>query len=89
LSYGYNLSGELTSITNPTGPQGSYTVGYNCDKTGRMTAVSGSGYATVSSYASNLSYRAFGGLKSQTFGDTLTQTVGYDNRLRVKDWGGG
>ncbi len=82
LSYGYNLSGELTSITNPSSAQ----VGYNYDKLGRMTTVTGTGYAGVSTYAQNLSYRAFGGLKSQTFGNGLTQAVTYDNRLLVKDW---
>jgi hypothetical protein len=40
----------------------------------------------VSTYAQGLSYRAFGGLKSQTFGDGLTQSLSYDNRLRVTDW---
>jgi len=56
LSYGYNLAGEVTSITNPWGVQ----VGYGYDNTGRPTSVSGSGYAGVSSYVSSMSYRAFG-----------------------------
>ena len=56
MTYGYNRSGELTSFTNPWSAQ----VGYSYDKTGRLTNVSGSGYAGVSTYASALTYRAFG-----------------------------
>jgi YD repeat-containing protein len=56
LSYGYNLAGQLNSITNPWGAQ----VGYAYDKVGRLASVSGSGYAGVSSYVSSMSYRALG-----------------------------
>jgi RHS repeat-associated protein len=82
LSYGYNLVGELSSITNPWGAQ----VGYNYDKVGRPTAVTGSGYSGVPSYASNLSYRAFGAIKGMSYNDGKALTTAYDNRLRPTTW---
>ena len=78
LSYDYNLAGELTSVTNPWGAQ----VGYGYDSTGRLTNVSGSGYAGVSSYASGLNYRAWDAVKSMSYGNNLTLSTAYDGRLR-------
>ncbi|HUS09111.1 MAG TPA: S8 family serine peptidase, partial [Pyrinomonadaceae bacterium] len=63
LSYGYNLAGELASITNPWGAQ----VSYAYDKSGRVTTVNGSGYYGVSNYASSLTYRAFGAVKGMNY----------------------
>ena len=82
LSYGYNLAGELSSVTNPWGAQ----VGYGYDKAGRLQNVSGSGYAGVSNYASSLSYRAFGAIKGMNYGDGHSLSTGYDNRLRATTW---
>jgi len=82
LSYAYNLAGELTSITNPWGVQ----VGYGYDKVGRVANVSGAGYGGISSYASALTYRAFGGIKGMSYGNGRTLSLQYDNRLRVTDW---
>jgi YD repeat-containing protein len=81
LSYGYNLSGELTSVTNPWSAQ----VGYNYDPVGRATAVSGSGYAGVSSYVSSIAYRAFA-VKQIGFGNSRTLSMQYDNRMRLTHW---
>ena len=82
LNYQYNLAGELTSISNQWGAQ----VGYTYDKVGRPTAVTGSGYSGVTSYASNLSYRAFGATKAMSYGDGKSLATGYDNRLRPTTW---
>jgi YD repeat-containing protein len=81
LSCAYNLSGELTSLTNPW----SAVVGYNYDKAGRPVAATGSGYAGVTSYASNLLYRAFG-LKDMSYGNGKTLSMKYDNRMRPTEW---
>jgi len=81
LSYGYNLSGELTSITNYWGAQ----VGYGYDKIGRLTNVSGSGYAGLTSYVNSLSYRAFG-LKQMAYSNGRTLSLQYDNRMRATEW---
>lgn len=82
LSYAYNLAGQLTSITNPWGAQ----VGYGYDKVGELTSVSGAGYAGVFSYASGVTYRAFGAIKGMTYGNGLTLSTDYDNRLRLKSF---
>ncbi|MGH9931918.1 MAG: hypothetical protein ACREA9_22185, partial [Pyrinomonadaceae bacterium] len=82
LSYSYNLAGELSSITNPWGAQ----VGYNYDKVGRVTGISGSGYYGVSNYASALTYRAFGAIKGTNYGDGKALSTSYDNRLRPTTW---
>jgi RHS repeat-associated protein len=82
LSYGYNLAGELSSITNPWGAQ----VGYNYDKAGRVIGVTGSGYAGVPTYASSLAYRAFGAIKGMSYNDGKALTTAYDNRLRPTTW---
>jgi len=81
LSYAYNLGGELTNITNPWNAQ----VGYAYDKTGRMTGVTGSGFAGVSSYASSLTYRAFG-LKGMSYSNGRQLSINYDNKLRLTRW---
>jgi RHS repeat-associated protein len=81
LTYAYNLAGEVTSITNPWGAQ----VGYNYDKIGRTSSVSGSGYAGVSSYVTSRAYRAFG-LKQMSYANGRTLSVGYDNRMRPTSW---
>jgi RHS repeat-associated protein len=81
LSYAYNLAGELNSITNPWSAQ----VGYNYDKIGRPIGVSGSGPVSPATYASSLSYRAFG-LKQMAYGNSRMLTINYDNRLRMTRW---
>ena len=81
LTYGYNLAGQLNSITNQWGAQ----VGYDYDKVGRLTNVSGSGYAGVSSYVTSTAYRAFG-LKQLSYSNGRTLSLQYDNRLRVTQW---
>ncbi|MFN2452985.1 MAG: RHS repeat-associated core domain-containing protein [Pyrinomonadaceae bacterium] len=82
LSYAYNLAGELTQLTNPwTG-----TLTYGHDLGGRTTSVTGSGWGGVTTYASNLRYRAWGGVKQVSYGNGRQLNVGYDNRLRTTLW---
>ncbi len=81
LSYDYNLGGQLNSITNHWGAQ----VGYGYDKVGRPISVSGSGYAGVSSYISNIAYRAFGP-KQVSYSNGRTLSLQYDSRLRLTQW---
>jgi YD repeat-containing protein len=82
LTYAYNLAGELTSFTDPFGAQ----VGYNYDQTGRLSGVTGSGFASVTSYASNAQYRAWGALKSLAYGNSKTLAVGYNNALQATSY---
>lgn len=81
LTYGYNLSGELNSLTNPWGAQ----IGYGYDKIGRPTNVSGSGYSGLASYVNSLTYRAFG-LKQMAYNNGRMLSVQYDNRMRPSQW---
>jgi RHS repeat-associated protein len=81
LSYAYNLANELTSITGPA-QFGSVQVGYDYDTTGSLRNVTGSGYAGVSTYASDIRYRAFGAVKSMNFQDGHSLSTSYDNRMR-------
>lgn len=53
---------------------------------GRLTSVTGSGYANVSNYASAINYRAWGGLKSMSYGDSHAISTAYDNRMRPTTW---
>lgn len=81
LSYEYNLSGELTKITNPWSAQ----VGYNYDKVGRLNNVSGLNYYGVTSYVNNISYRAFAA-KQVAYANGRTLSLEYDDRMRTKRW---
>lgn len=79
ISYEYNLAGQLKKITDPT----NVAIAYAYDRVGRTTAITGENtlYAGVSQYASNLSYRAWGGLKGMTYGNNYTLAVSYNSRL--------
>jgi YD repeat-containing protein len=82
LSYSYNLGGELTSITDPTGA----VVNYSYDPTGRMTSITGSTFAGITQYATNMQYRAWGAVKSASFGDSTTLSANYNLRLLPTDF---
>ncbi|MDX6610933.1 MAG: hypothetical protein QOD75_119 [Blastocatellia bacterium] len=77
MTYGYNLANQLTSVTDHFGAQ----VSYNHDPAGRLSSVTGSGFANVSTYASNLQYRAAGGIKHLSYGNNLTLDIDYNARL--------
>jgi RHS repeat-associated protein len=81
LNYGYNLAGELTSLTNPFGVM----VNYNYDAVGRPISVTGSNYAGVTSYVNSIAYRAFG-MKQMSYANGRTLALSYDNRLRLTGW---
>lgn len=81
LSYGYNLGGQLNSITNPWSAQ----VGYGYDRVGRPTNVTGSGYAGGTNYVSSTAYRAFG-LKQMNYSNGRSLSLQYDSRLRPTEW---
>lgn len=78
LSYSYNYAGQLTGVTNPWNAW----VGYDYDTNGRINRINGANYASVSTYASDINYRAFDAVKSMTFGDHQSLSTSYDNRMR-------
>ncbi len=85
LGYDYNPAGELKKITYPW-QFGNVEVTYGYDKAGRLNSVGGSGYGGVTSYASGIAYRAFGGIKGMSYGDTKSLATSYDRRLRATKW---
>jgi YD repeat-containing protein len=79
ISYAYNVGGELTRLTDPFGS----VIDYSYDRAGQLTAVSGSGYGSVTQLVSAIGYRAWGGLKRMSYGDGSTAEMSYDARLRL------
>ena len=84
ITYGYQISGKLKSITDPFGA----VVNYNDDLTGRTTAVTGSNFLDVTNYATNIKFRAFGGVKEMSYGsgDNSVVSFGFDNALRINSY---
>ena len=84
ISYDYELSGKLKSITDPFGA----TVNYNDDKAGRTTSITGSGFLDVTTYANNIEYRAFGSVKEMDYGNSGNSHISYqfDNRLQTSSY---
>jgi YD repeat-containing protein len=82
LSYDYNPAGELRSITDPFNA----TINYGYDSGGRLSSVTGTSFGGVTTYASNMQYRAFNGLKSLSYGNSKTLSVGYDDRIAVANY---
>jgi hypothetical protein len=78
LTYTYNLTSQLTNITDPWNAQ----VGYTRGLTGRLTTATGSGYANVSQYASAFEYRAGGAVKGLDYGTGVALELSYNNRLQ-------
>jgi YD repeat-containing protein len=79
LSYQYNLAGAVKKITDST----NVTTNYDYDATGRVTAVTGENTLIngVSSYASNIGYRAWGSAKQMTYGNGAQLNLSYNERL--------
>jgi RHS repeat-associated protein len=82
LSYQYNQSGLLTEITNPWNVK----VGYAYNHAGEMTGVTGQNYAGVTSYASGMVYRAFGGLKQMNYANGRSLSLNYNSRMLLTQW---
>jgi len=78
--YDYNLAGELKKITDAT----NMTINYGYDNAGRVNGVTGSDnvFAGVTSYASNVQYRAWDGLKAVTDGSNHTSSLLYNSKLQ-------
>ena len=97
LNYSYNLAGQLSTIAIPLTSQ---QIGYNYDTAGRLSGVTGSGFSAsyynwqtqqyltqnVTSFASNILYRAWGAKKSMTYGNTVTDSLTYNARLQPTNY---
>lgn len=81
LSYTYNLAGQVKSVTDPWNA----TTHYNHDSMGQVHSLTASGtiYAGVWVYASDIKYRAWGAVKSLTYGNQMWLSTSFDERMRV------
>lgn len=95
LDYGYNLGGELSSVSMPLWSQ---QVTYNHDSTGRLSSVGGSGFTTgymsgnwpnwswvtqnVTSFVSSISYRAWGAVKQMNYGNGVQLGMSFNGRMQ-------
>jgi hypothetical protein len=82
LTYDYNLTGSLKSITDPTGA----AINYAIDPAGRTSAVTGTTFGGVTQYASNIQYRAWGALKHLNFGNSRTLDATFNGRLQASSF---
>jgi hypothetical protein len=72
LDYTYNIGGALRSIESPFDE----VVSYPADITGRVTGVGASGFeSNRTSFASGITYRAFGGVKAMTYSTTTATNI--------------
>jgi YD repeat-containing protein len=78
ITYDYNLAGELKTIIDPWGA----TLNYGFDSAGRLSNITGTGYA-VSQFLSSAQYRAWGSLKSETYGNGFVESAAYNSRLQM------
>ncbi len=74
LSYTYNLTGELSSLTDPFGA----VFNYGRNSAGQLTGVTGSLFGGTTTYASNAQYRAWGALKHLEFGNGQQMNKTFD-----------
>src|SRR6266849_449257 len=57
--------------------------GYSYENNGRLNSVHADGsIQNVNTYAYDIKYRAFGAVKSMTFGDHQSLSTSYDERMR-------
>jgi YD repeat-containing protein len=75
IGYAYNLAGQLMSVTDPFNDSVSYTR----NVAGQLKTVTGSPYAGIASYITDVSYRAWGAPKSISYPGT-TATTAYNSR---------
>jgi YD repeat-containing protein len=77
LSYSYTIGGALKSVTDPFGS----TINYTYDSAGELTNVTGTAYAGITNYVTEIQRRAWGATKHLKYGDNVTLDMTYNNRL--------
>ena len=96
LSYGYNLANQLASLSMNDWSQ---QVNYNHDSIGRLNSVTASGFTNthyegywpnwypvttpITTFASSISYRAWGAVKQMTYGNTVQLAMSFNGRLQA------
>ncbi|MGD9631094.1 MAG: discoidin domain-containing protein [Pyrinomonadaceae bacterium] len=82
IQYQYSL-GTLKSYTDPFGQQ----INYGRDEMGRATAITGSSFGGVTTYAQDAERRAWGGLKAVTYTGGTDLALTYNDRMKVASMG--
>jgi YD repeat-containing protein len=77
LSYADNFVGKIKSVTDPFGATASYVY----DQAGHLSVINASGYSGVSQFVTSTGYKAWGAVKSISYGNTRTLSVGYNRRM--------
>jgi YD repeat-containing protein len=77
LSYGYSVSGQITSITDWTGMSTNYAYG----AAGQLSGMTGAGAGSAPSYLSNISYRAWGAVRDMDHGNGTHSHTVFNARL--------
>lgn len=83
INYQYNLGNQLTSVTNPF----NNTINYSRDKVGRLTSVTGPAFGSfmpISTYVSNIQYRAWGAAKHLVYGNNKSADTTYNSRMLAR-----
>ena len=89
ISYDYNLSGQLSSVTDPFGER----IDYGMDKVGRLKSITGTPFGTmgtnnqpVTNYINGIEYRAWGAVEQINYGNGTQMTQTFDSRLRLEQF---
>ncbi len=77
--YSYDLNSNISSISYPGGRKISYV--YN--QLNKVTSVTETFAGVTRALASNINYQPFGGMNSLTYGNSLQQSIGYNNRYQI------
>jgi YD repeat-containing protein len=79
----YDLANQLKKVTDPFG----YEINYGYDKLGRLNTVTGTPFGSHNgSYIQQMSYRSWGAMKSITYGNNVTASASYNNRLQISSF---
>ena len=78
LNYTYHPAGPLASVEDPF----DRTVSYTYDKAGQLTSIAATGYPNVSSFITSVQYRAWGTAKNIDYGNGVTQSAGFNERMQ-------
>lgn len=79
IQYGYNLAGDMNSMTYPSGR----VVSTGFDSIGRLQSVSSGGTSYLTVAAPNTDYNGAGQLKKFTFGNGVLAEFGYNERSQI------
>jgi hypothetical protein len=76
VTYEYNFADSVKKVIDPFGAR----IDYSRDTASRLIGVSGSAFAGVTQYVTNVQYRAWGAVKAASYTDN-TATIQYNSRL--------